>query len=322
MKKKSLIYVAGHNGMAGAAVLKALNTAGYQNILTRSRKKLDLKNYNQVEAFLKKSKPEYIFFFAGKVGGILANNTYPAEFIYENLAMQNNIIDLSYRYNVKKLLFLACSCAYPKKCPQPIKEEYLMAGALEPTNEPFAVAKLAGIKMCQAYARQYKVKFIPVISGNLYGPNEYSKESGHVVASLIWKFYKAKTEHRKVVEIWGSGKPKRDFLYVDDLAEACIFLMKYYNLSELINIGTGIEASIRKLANLIAEITDFKGKIAYNRAKSDGNLRRFLDISKINRLGWFAKTNLNDGLVLTYNWFKQRYIHEYTKKSPEKGHSS
>jgi GDP-L-fucose synthase len=305
MKKNSSIYVAGHKGLVGSAIVKKLKLQGYKNVITRTHKELDLVDKKKAESFFAKEKPEFVFLAAAKVGGIYANNTYPAEFIYQNLMIQTNVIDLSYKYGVKKLLFLASSCIYPKTCKQPIKEEYLLTGPIELTNEAFAVAKLAGIKMCQAYNRQYGTNFISVIAANVYGVNDRFDENAHVISSLIKNFHEAKIKGQEAVTIWGSGKPKRDFLYVDDLVDACLFLMKNYNSSEIINVGTGIETSIKELAELVRQITGFKGKTIYDAAKPDGNLRRFLDSSKIKALGWKPNVVLNKGLRLAYNWYKE-----------------
>jgi GDP-L-fucose synthase len=305
MKKNSSIYVAGHKGLVGSAIVKKLKLQGYKNIITRTHKELDLVDKKKAESFFAKEKPEFVFLAAAKVGGIYANNTYPAEFIYQNLMIQTNVIDLSYKYGVKKLLFLASSCIYPKTCKQPIKEEYLLTGPIELTNEAFAVAKLAGIKMCQAYNRQYGTNFISVIAANVYGVNDRFDENAHVISSLIKNFHEAKIKGQEAVTIWGSGRPKRDFLYVDDLADACLFLIRNYNSSEIINVGTGIETSIKELADLVRQITGFKGKTIYDAAKPDGNLRRFLDSSKIKALGWKPNVVLNKGLRLTYDWYKE-----------------
>ena len=305
MKKNSSIYVAGHKGLVGSAIVKKLKLQGYKNVITRTHKELDLVDKKKAESFFAKEKPEFVFLAAAKVGGIYANNTYPAEFIYQNLMIQTNVIDLSYKYGVKKLLFLASSCIYPKTCKQPIKEEYLLTGPIELTNEAFAVAKLAGIKMCQAYNRQYGTNFISVIAANVYGVNDRFDENAHVISSLIRNFHEAKIKSREDVTIWGSGKPKRDFLYVDDLADACLFLIRNYNSSEIINVGTGIETSIKELAELVRQITGFKGKTIYDAAKPDGNLRKFLDSSKIKALGWKPNVVLNKGLRLTYDWYKE-----------------
>jgi len=303
MNKKSKIYVAGHKGLIGSAIVRKLNRLSYKNVVTRTRKALDLSDSKKVERFLSKERPEYIILAAAKVGGIHANCAYPAEFIYENLAIQNNIIELAYRIKVKKLLFLTSSCVYPKFCKQPIKEDYLMTGVIEPTNEPYAVAKLAGIKMCQAYNKQYGANFISVVPANVYGINDHFNENGHVVAALIEKFYQAKKNNSKSVSIWGTGRPKREFFFVDDLADVCIFLLKNYNQANLINVGTGQETSIAQLARRIKKISGFHGELVFDKLKPDGNLRRKLDNSKISAMGWEAQTGLDEGLTITWEWY-------------------
>ncbi len=301
MDADSKIYIAGHRGMVGSALVRKLKQEGYSNLVTWTRQELDLKNQAQVEKFFSEEKPEYVFLAAAKVGGILANSTYPAEFIYENLAIQTNIIHQAYLHGVKKLLFLGSSCIYPKNAPQPIKEEYLLTGELEPTNAPYAIAKIAGIKMCQAYNRQYGTNFISVMPTNLYGPGDnFDLKTSHVLAALIRKFYTAKLGNKPYVEIWGSGKPKREFLYVDDLAEACYFLMNNYNDSEIINIGTGCDISITDLADLLKEVTGYEGRIEFDSTKPDGTYRKLLDVSKILELGWQPKYNLQQGLQRLY----------------------
>ncbi len=305
MHKNSRIYVAGHTGLVGSAILRSLRAEGYKNILTRTHGELELKERKSTERFFAQEEPEYVFLAAAKVGGIYANAVFPAEFIYDNLMMQCNVIDLSYRCGVKKLLFLASSCIYPKFCKQPMQEEYLLSGLIEPTNEPFAIAKIAGIKICQAYNRQYKTKFISGVSANVFGVNDHFDKNAHVLTSLIKKFHEAKIKGLKNVTVWGTGRPKREFLYADDLADACLFLMERYDSSDIINIGTGVETSIKELAGLIKEITGFSGKITYDMSKPDGNLRRFLDTAKIKSLGWRAKVPLKEGLTVTYDWFKQ-----------------
>lgn len=305
MKEDSLIYVAGHTGLIGSAILRRLKLDGYKNIITRTHKELDLTERAKVENFFAKQKPEYVFLAAARIGGIYANSRYPAEFIYQNLMIETNVIDLSYRFGVKKLLFLASSCIYPKICRQPMREQYLLTGPIEQTNEPFAIAKFAGIKMCQAYNRQYETNFILIIPANVYGINDHFDEDAHVVSSLMRKFREAMLEKQKNIVIWGTGRPKREFLYVDDLADACLFLMDNYNENEVINVGTGIETSIKDLVDLIVQISGFKGKIIYDRTKPDGNPRRYLDTAKIRKLGWKAKTDLKIGLGITYNWFNR-----------------
>ena len=305
MEQNDRIYIAGHMGLVGSAIIRRLQGLGYLHILTRTHKEMDLTGKEKVESFFAKEKPEYVFLSAAKVGGIQANATYPAEFIYENLVIQTNVIDLSYRYGVKKLLFLSSSCIYPKFCKQPMKEEYLMTGPIEPTNEPFGVAKLAGMKMCQAYGRQYGTNFISIISANVYGINDHFGDEGHVVASLIKRFHEAKVKGEESVTIWGTGKPKREFFYVDDLAEASIFLMDKYNESDAINVGTGVGTTVTELAEYIKRITGFRGNINYDTSKPDGNPARLLDTGRITGLGWKPKTQLKDGLEITYEWYKK-----------------
>ena len=301
------MYIAGHTGLIGSALLQKLSSYGYQHIITRTHQILDLTDKNQVETFFSNEKPEYLFLAAAKVGGIHANSTYPAEFTYQNLMLQTNVVDLAYKYGVKKLLFLASSCIYPKICQQPMNEEYLLTGPIEPTNEPFGVAKLAGIKMCQAYNKQYGTNFISIIPSNVYGPNDHFNEDGHVIASLINKFHQAKVKKHDAVTIWGTGKPVRDFLYVDDLADACLFLMEHYNSSNVINIGTGSGTTIAELAGIIKNITSYQGEVIFDTTKPDGNPERRLDATKIYSLGWRPKTSLEEGLKLTYEWYKKTY---------------
>jgi GDP-L-fucose synthase len=303
MERDAKVYVAGHSGLIGSAVVRKLKSLGYKNIITRTHKDMDLTERNKVAEFYNEEGPEYVFLAAARVGGIYANSTYPAEFLCENLMIQTNVIDLSYRYGVKKLLFLASSCIYPKMCKQPMKEEYLLSGPIEPTNEPFGIAKLAGLKMCQAYNRQYGTNFISVIPGNVYGMNDDFGEDGHVLAALIKKFHGAKVGGSDSVTIWGTGKPKREFLYADDVAEALIFLMDQYDDCEPINAGTGLGTSIAHLAELVKRTVGFKGNINYDTTKPDGSPVRLLDIGKITALGWKFKTTLEEGLKITYNWF-------------------
>ncbi|MEW6376168.1 MAG: GDP-L-fucose synthase [Thermodesulfobacteriota bacterium] len=304
MEQNARIYVAGHTGLIGSAMVRKLRSFGYSNILTKTHKEMDLIQNEKVKEFFEKENPQYVFLAAAKVGGIYANNTYPADFVYENLMIQTNVIDLSYRYGVKKLLFLVSSCVYPKMCQQPMKEEYLMTGPLEPTNEPFGIAKLAGMKMCQAYNRQYGTNFISAIPANVYGINDHFDEEGHVVASLIKKFHEAKVKGEEYVTIWGTGRPKREFLYADDLAKACIFLMDHYQENEPINVGTGVGTSVSELAELMKDVAEFKGSIHYDHTKPDGNPVRLLDIEKIKALGWSAKVPLEEGLRATYQWYQ------------------
>ncbi|MEI8337955.1 MAG: GDP-L-fucose synthase [bacterium] len=305
MKKDSLIYVAGHNGLVGSAIVRELNKKGYKNILTRTRQELDLQDSLAVKNFFEKEKPEYVFLSAAKVGGIVANSTFPADFIYQNLVIQNNIIHNSYSSGVKKLLFLGSSCIYPKLAKQPIKEEYLLTGALEETNDAYAIAKIAGIKMCQAYNKQYGTNFISIMPTSLYGERDnFDLETSHVIPAMIRKFDDAKNSKAKEVVLWGSGKPKREFLFVDDLAEACVFLMNNYDGSEIVNVGTGTDLTIKSLAELIKKIVSFDGKIVWDKTKPDGTPRKLLSVKKINKLGWKAKTGLEDGIKKTYLEYK------------------
>jgi len=307
----SKIYIAGHNGMVGSAIWRNLESKGYTNLIGRSSKELDLRNQAQVEAFFKKEKPEYVFLAAAKVGGILANDTYRAEFIYDNLQIQNNVIHQSYVHGVKKLLFLGSSCIYPRDCPQPMKEEYLLTGELEQTNEPYAIAKIAGIKMCESYYRQYGANFISAMPTNLYGPHDnFDLESSHVIPAIIRKIHEAKKSNLPFVEVWGTGKPLREFLHVDDLANACIFILENINAKDIhsqntshINIGSGEEISIGDVTNLISNISGYKGRIKYDISKPDGTMRKLLDSSRVNYFGWKSYTDLIDGLRMTYDWF-------------------
>ncbi|OPL16385.1 MAG: GDP-fucose synthetase [delta proteobacterium ML8_D] len=304
MKQTSKIYIAGHRGLVGSSILRRFNADGYKNIITRTSAELDLTDQRAVGKFFVVEKPEFVFLAAARVGGIYANNIYPAEFIYQNLMIQTNIIHQSYLNKVKRLLFLGSSCIYPKHCSQPMKEEYLMTGLLEPTNSPYAVAKIAGIEMCHSYNRQYKTNYIPVMPTNLYGPNDnFDLKTSHVLPALIRKFHEAKIKDQKEVLVWGTGTPRREFLHVDDLADACVYLMNYYDGTDLINIGTGEDITIRKLAELIGQIVGFKGGISYDTSKPDGMLRKLLDVSTINALGWKSKIGLEEGIRETYNWY-------------------
>lgn len=333
MKKNAKIYIAGHRGLVGSAILRKLETDGYTNIVTRTHAELDLTSQAEVKEFFYKQRLEYVFLAAAKVGGIIANSTYPAEFIYHNLMIQTNIIHSAYLYGVNKLLFLGSSCIYPKCAPQPMKEEYLLTGGLEPTNEPYSVAKIAGIKLCQSYNRQYGTNFISVMPTNLYGPNDnFDLETSHVLPALIRKFHEGKicmsnsltannleletnaselsqplnlstSQPPNSVTIWGTGSPRREFLYVDDLADACLFLMENYNSSEIINIGTGEDITIKKLSEMIKFIVGFKGEIVFDTTKPDGVPRKLLDVSKIKSLGWEPEFSLEDGITRTYEWY-------------------
>lgn len=309
MHPSSPIYIAGHRGMVGSAILRKLESEGYTNLILASSSELDLKDQCDVDAFFKTYKPEYVFMAAAKVGGIIANNTYRAQFLYENLMMQNNVIHASYLYQVKKLLFLGSSCIYPKMAPQPLKEESLLTGLLETTNEPYAIAKIAGVKMCDAYRAQYGCNFISAMPTNLYGPNDnYDLETSHVLPALIRKFIEAKKTQAPSVTLWGTGTPYREFMHVDDCADACVFLMHQYNQEGHINIGVGEDLMIKQLAEIISEIVEYKGEIVYDTARPDGTPRKLMDVTKINNLGWKAKISLEDGLRLVINEVKNQFI--------------
>jgi GDP-L-fucose synthase len=299
------IYVAGHRGMVGSAILRKLNALGFHNILTKTSAELDLRDNAGVLEFLKTEKPAYVFLAAAKVGGIVANNTYRADFLYENLQIQNNVIHGSYLASVKKLMFLGSSCIYPKLAPQPLREDYLLTGLLEPTNEPYAIAKIAGIKMCEAYRDQYGCNFISVMPTNLYGPNDnYDLQNSHVLPAMIRKFHEAKIQNNASVELWGTGTPMREFLHADDLAEACVHLMQTYNEASLVNIGTGVDVTIKELAEQIQVVVGYTGEIVWNTEKPDGTPRKLMDVSKLHGLGWKHKTSLADGLKAVYEDFK------------------
>jgi len=306
MNKDSKIYVAGHKGLVGSAIVRNLNDKGYTNIIGSTHIELDLMNQQAVRNFFQLEKPEYVFLAAAKVGGIQANNTYPADFIYENMQIQNNIIGASHDFKVAKLLFLASSCIYPKLCPQPIKEEYLLSGYLEESNEAYAIAKIAGLKMCQFFKRQYGDNFISCMPTNLYGPNDnFDLNNSHVMPALIRKFHEAKVNNQPIVEVWGSGKPLREFLYVDDMADACVFLMENYDGYEHINIGTEVEISIENLAKLMKNIIEYGGEIKFNSDKPDGTPRKLMDSGKLYNLGWKHKVSLKNGITETYQDFKK-----------------
>ncbi len=301
MEKDSKIYIAGHTGMVGSAILRKLEQEGYSNLILRTSKELDLINQQSLINFFEEEKPEYVFLAAAKVGGIEANNTYRAQFLYENLMIQNNVIHQSYVHGVKKLLFLASSCIYPKLSLQPIKEAYLLTGELEPTNEPYSIAKIAGVKMCENYNRQYGCDFISVMPTNLYGPNDnYDLETAHVLPALLRKFHEAKIQEKKTVEVWGTGTPLREFLHVDDLAEACFHLMQTFKGNTSVNIGTGKDISIKELAELIREIVGYKGDLIWNKDKPDGTPRKLLDVSLIHGLGWKHRIGLEEGIKGVY----------------------
>jgi GDP-L-fucose synthase len=332
MEKNSRIYVAGHQGLVGSAILRRLKLEGCLDLITRTHRELDLLRQKDVEEFLESEKPEYVFLAAARVGGIFANQTKPAEFIYDNLMIQNNVIHASHKSRIKKLLFLGSSCIYPRECPQPIKEEYLLSGRLEPTNEPYAIAKIAGIKMCQSYNRQYGTNFVSVMPTNLYGPGDnFDLETSHVLPALIRKFHEAKirsedrvkaesvrveansrsVERRggaavadaSCVTVWGSGTPRREFLFVDDLADACLFIMNHYNGSDVINVGAGRDISISELADMIKEVVGFSGGIQYDTSKPDGTPRKLLDVSWLKSQGWESKITLREGIRKTYEWY-------------------
>ena len=304
MEKNSRIYIAGHTGLVGSGILRELQKQGYNNLLLRTHKELDLLDSEKTAQFFKKEKPEYVILAAARVGGIHANYTYSAEFIYENLQVQNNVIHNSFLNKVKKILFLGSSCIYPRNCPQPIKEEYLLTGELEKTNEAYAIAKIAGIKMCQSYNREYGTNYICTMPTNLYGINDkFHPENSHVLPALIYKIHKAKIADAPSVTIWGSGKPYREFLFVDDFANAAISLLQNYNSSEIINVGSGKDLTIQELAETICSVIGYKGEISFDKSKPDGTPRKLLDISKITKLGWKAKTDLKAGLKITYEWY-------------------
>jgi GDP-L-fucose synthase len=307
MQKQSKIYVAGHNGMVGSAIIRKLRTEGFENIITRSSKDLDLRNQHAVADFFAREKPEYVFLAAAKVGGILANNVYRADFLYENLMIQNNVIHSSYENEVTKLMFLGSSCIYPKLAPQPLKEEYLLTGELEHTNEPYAIAKIAGIKLCDAYRAQYGCNYISIMPTNLYGPNDnYDLNNSHVLPALIRKVITAKRNGDRDVTVWGTGTPKREFLYVDDLADACFYLMKNYDEPGLVNVGVGEDVSILDLAMMVVKIVGFDGEILTDITKPDGTPRKLMDVSKLQAKGWKAKITLEEGITKVYQEVKDQ----------------
>ena len=309
MEKGSKIYIAGHNGMVGSAIWRKLESEGFTNLIGRTSKQLDLKNQQEVEDFFAAEKPEYVFLAAAKVGGIVANNTFRADFLYDNLMIQSNVIHQSYIHKIKKLLFLGSSCIYPKLAPQPLKEEYLLTGLLEQTNEPYAIAKIAGIKMCDAYRSQYGCNFISAMPTNLYGPNDnYDLQNSHVLPALIRKFQEAKVQKKKKVQIWGTGDPKREFLHVDDLAQACLFLMQEYNEAGLVNIGVGEDISIKDLALQIKQLIGYEGELQFDTTKPDGTPRKLMDVSKLTSLGWKARIGLVEGLERTIQEFREKTI--------------
>lgn len=308
MQKEAKIYVAGHRGMVGSAILRGLKAHGYTNVVVRTSDELDLRNQQAVERFFAKEHPDYVFLAAARVGGIHANNTYRADFLYDNLAIQTNVIHQAYVHGARKLLFLGSSCIYPKFAPQPIPEEALLTGPLEPTNEPYAIAKIAGIKLCEAYRAQYGCEFISVMPSNLYGYNDnYHPDNAHVLPALIRRFHEAKVSGLEEVVVWGSGTPLREFLFADDLAEACIFLMQQYDAATPINVGSGEEISIRELAELIKSVTGYTGRLVFDPSKPDGTPRKLMDVRKIHALGWHHSTTLPDGIQLAYEDFLRRF---------------
>jgi GDP-L-fucose synthase len=308
LEKDARIYVAGHRGLVGSAIWRELERQGFKNLLGRTHAELDLLDTGAVRAFYEKEKPDYVLVAAAKVGGILANNTYPAQFLYENLQIQNNLIHLAWKAGVKKLLFLGSSCIYPKHAPQPLKEEYLLTGPLEPTNEWYAVAKIAGIKMCAAYRRQYGCDFISAMPTNMYGPNDnYDLQNSHVLPALIRKFHDAKTSGAREVVCWGTGSPLREFLYADDLARACVFLLEHYSEDQFVNVGYGSDVSIRELAELVKRVVGFAGEIVWDKSKPDGTPRKLMDSSRLLALGWKPQIDLAQGIALAYEDFKKRY---------------
>ncbi|HEV8045829.1 MAG TPA: GDP-L-fucose synthase [Rubrobacter sp.] len=309
MDHASRIYVAGHRGLVGSAITRRLHAEGYENLLTRTSKELDLTDPRAVESFFEAEKPEYVFLAAARVGGILANSTYPVDFLRDNLFIELNVIEAAYRHGVKKLLFLGSSCIYPKFAPQPMKEEYLLTGELEPTNEPYAIAKISGIKLCQAYRRQHGADFISAMPTNLYGPGDnFDLETSHVLPALLRKFHEARERGEPNVTIWGTGTPRREFLYVDDLADACLFLMEDYSGDQTVNVGVGEDISIGELAKLIGEVAGYEGGLVHDTTKPDGTPRKLLDVSKINAFGWRAKTPLREGVEKTYAWFLDTHL--------------
>ena len=305
MQKESKIYVAGHRGMVGSAIVRRLQADGYHNIVTRTSAEIDLRNQEAVQSFFAAEQPECVFMSAAKVGGIVANNTYRADFIYDNLMIEANVIKASHDFNVKKMLFLGSSCIYPKLAPQPLKEEYLLEGYLEPTNEPYAIAKIAGIKLSEAFRDQYGCNFISTMPTNLYGPNDnYDLQNSHVLPALLRKFHAAVQEGKQAVEIWGTGSPKREFLHVDDLADACMYLMLNYDDKGFVNVGTGTDVSIKELAEIVARVTGFTGKLVFDTTKPDGTPRKLMDVGKLHRLGWKHSIDLEEGVKAVYEGVK------------------
>jgi GDP-L-fucose synthase len=304
MNRDSKIYVAGHRGLVGSAILRRLEGKGYENLITRTRGELDLTDHSAVDEFFETERPNYVFLAAARVGGILANQAYPVDFLRENLYIELNVLGAAHRHGAKKLMFLGSSCIYPKFAPQPMREDSLLSGELEPTNEPYAIAKIAGIKLCQAYNKQYSTDFVGVMPTNLYGPGDnFDLQNGHVLSALIRKFHEAKERGEPSVTVWGTGTPRREFLYVNDLADACVFLMNNYSGSEVINIGVGKDISIGELAELVREVVGYQGKIVYDTTKPNGTPRKLLDVSRLNDLGWKACVSLREGIEKTYAWY-------------------
>jgi GDP-L-fucose synthase len=311
--KQARIYVAGHQGLVGSAILRKLNAEGYRNIITRTLHECDLTRQTEVEAFFESEQPQYVFMAAARVGGIWANDRYPAEFIYQNVMIQSNVIHAAYRAAVAKLLFLGSSCIYPRECPQPMKEEYLLTGELEATNEPYAIAKIAGVKMCQAYNRQYGTRFVSLMPTNLYGPGDnFDLQHSHVLPALMRKSHEAKIadtsrgardKRKNAVTVWGTGAPRREFLYVDDLAEACLFVMNHYEENDILNVGVGKDISVKELAELTSAVVGFEGDLIFDETKPDGTPRKLLDVTRLKTLGWQSRTTLRQGLERTYRWF-------------------
>jgi len=309
MKKDSKIFVAGHRGLVGSAIMRQLEKGGFTNVITRTRAELDLLSQTAVALFFEIEKPEYVFLAAAKVGGILGNKKYPADFIYQNLTIQNNIIESAHQHKITKLLFLGSSCIYPKLAPQPIKEEYLLTGPLEPSNDAYAIAKIAGIKMCQSYHAQHGSNFISVMPTNLYGENDnFDLENSHVLPALIRKFHEAKESNSPTVGAWGTGAPMREFIHVDDVASACIHLMETYNDPEIVNIGTGEDVTIKELAEIVKDVTGYQGEIVWDTTKPDGTPRKLLDVSKLHKLGFKHTVRLRDGVAETYTWYKENVV--------------
>ncbi|MGD8387549.1 MAG: GDP-L-fucose synthase [Desulfobacteraceae bacterium] len=316
MNKDNKIYVAGHHGLVGSAMLRRLKEKGYSRLVTRTHAELDLTRQGEVEAFFREERPEVVFLAAARVGGILANNTYPADFIRENLQIQTHVIHEAYRAGVKKLLFLGSSCIYPRDCPQPMKEEHLLSGKLEPTNEPYAVAKIAGITMCRAYNRQYGTRFVSVMPTNLYGPGDnFDLQNSHVLPALIRKFHEAQSEQKGVVTVWGTGRPRREFLHVDDMADACVFVMEHYDGDEILNVGTGKDIPIQDLAFLIRDVVGFKGDVRFDPSKPDGTPQKLLDVSRLEALGWKSRIPLREGIEETY----QCYVEQADQQNDSRG---